>query len=130
VSPTRGTTTWAALLILTILSLSSRPSLRSVRFRLVVRGSERRARSVSQGNLQRDVDPWLTGTSIWLTAGHHGGAVQQVGEVVDHQVADPDGAYLPVGQQGLQRPVEGRAWCRMSRSIWSTPSLRADLSKP
>ena len=25
---------------------------------------------------------------------------------------------------------DGRAWCRISRSIWSTPSLRADFSNP
>ncbi len=37
--------------------------------------------------------------------GHHRRHVQQPGQVVDHEVGDPDGADLAVGQQGLQRPV-------------------------
>ena len=35
----------------------------------------------------------------------------------------------PVGVEGLVESV-GSAWCRISRSIWSTPSLPALLSKP
>ena len=69
---------------------------------------------------------------------HDVGCLEQRGEVVDHEVADADGAYLALGQQRLQGPVglqgavevEGRAWCRISRSIWSTPSLRALLLNP
>ena len=52
--------------------------------------------------------------------------------------ADPNGSHLPVAEQRLQGPVslqgrlevDGSAWCKISRSIWSTPSLRALLSKP
>jgi len=46
-----GTTTWRRLLILTILSFSSRLSLRPVRLRLAVRGAGRRTRSISQGRV-------------------------------------------------------------------------------
>ena len=64
--------------------------------------------------------------------------VEQSGEVLDHEVADPDRADLAVIEQRLQGAVassvrskaDGSAWCRISRSIWSTPSLRALLSKP
>ena len=49
VPPTRGTTTRPAVLILTILSDSSRPLLRNVRFRLAGRGAGRHARAVSEG---------------------------------------------------------------------------------
>ena len=37
--------------------------------------------------------------------GHDGRLLQQGGEVVDHEVADADGADLAVCQQRLQRPV-------------------------
>jgi hypothetical protein len=36
---------------------------------------------------------------------HYGGFVKQCGEVVNHEVADSDGADLPVAEQGFQRPV-------------------------
>ena len=45
---------------------------------------------------------------------HHGGAVEERGEVLDHEVADADRADLAVGEQrlqgtvGLQGPVERR----------------------
>jgi hypothetical protein len=69
---------------------------------------------------------------------HHRGAVEERRQVLDHEVADPDRADLAVGEQRLQRTVglqvrsnaDGSGWCRISRSIWSTPSLRALFSKP
>jgi hypothetical protein len=36
---------------------------------------------------------------------HDVGLVEQRREVLDHKVADPDGADLAVGEQLLQRPV-------------------------
>ena len=64
-------------------------------------------------------------------------ALEQEGQVVDHEVADPDGERRAVGEQCLLRGTppgfsnsKERAWWRVSRSIWSTPSLRALFSKP
>ena len=44
---------------------------------------------------------------------------EQGGEVVDHEVADPDRADLPVGEQRLQRPVrlQGRLELRRQRLV-------------
>src|SRR5512133_3852678 len=47
----------------------------------------------------------------------HGGAFEQRGEVLDHEVADPDGSYLPLGKQRLQGLVslQGRLEVRGQR---------------
>ena len=36
---------------------------------------------------------------------HHRGLLQQPGQVLDHEVADPDRADLPVAEQALQPPI-------------------------
>ena len=48
---------------------------------------------------------------------NHACPVEQGGEVVDHEIADPDGPDLPVGQQGLQGTVglQGRLEVRRQR---------------
>ena len=50
---------------------------------------------------------------------HHGGAIKHRGEVVDHEVADPDRSDLPVGEQRLQGPVrlQGRLEVRRQRLV-------------
>jgi hypothetical protein len=49
----------------------------------------------------------------------HGGTVEQRGEVLNHEVADPDSAYLPVAEQRLQGPVgpQGRLEVRRQRLV-------------
>lgn len=37
--------------------------------------------------------------------GHDRCLIKQSGEVLDHEVADADGAHLAVGEQGLQSPL-------------------------
>ncbi len=50
---------------------------------------------------------------------HHGSTVEQGGEVVDHEVADPDRSHLPVGEQRLQGAVglQGRLELRGQRLV-------------
>ena len=86
-----------------------------------------------------------------IDSGDDRGAVEQRGEVVDHEVADADRADLAVGQQrlerpvGLERPVEGaaaapgggsagrsarrRAWRRSSRSRAASRRSRSRRSR-
>ena len=49
---------------------------------------------------------------------HHGGAVKQGGEVVDHEVADADRPHLPVGEQRLRQVrLQGRRELRRQRLV-------------
>src|SRR6266566_4988081 len=79
------------------------------------------------------------GMNLDLIDRRHGrGAIEELFEVLDHEIADPDRSNHAVLEQSLQGAVglhgsvecHGSAWWRMSRSIWSTPSLRALFSKP
>jgi hypothetical protein len=50
---------------------------------------------------------------------NHGAALEQRGEVLDHEVADADGLYLPIAEQRLQGPVglQGRLEVRGQRLV-------------
>ena len=70
-----------------------------------------------------------------VDGGNDIGVRSSVVEVLGHEVADADRADLAVGEQCLERLVRldrsvelaGSGWCRINRSMWSTPSLRGAL---
>ena len=79
------------------------------------------------------------GVQLDLVHGRNDGrGLEQPVEVRRREVADPDRPHASVGVQRLEglvggdrarRSVRGSGWCRISRSSWSTPSLRVAFSK-